>query len=169
MHKRRLVLILVPALALTLGACKKDGQTDNPDDASAQADEAPAEAEATDDAEGEQAHEEGGGHEHKFEGAVAEYHDLLAPLWHAEAGEARIDDTCAAVDDLIAKAQAVGGEATPEAASSEDNWKAKAEGLVATSEALKATCEGERAEFDASFEALHEAFHALIEEIGQGH
>lgn len=148
--------ILVLALALA-GCTKKDGAepTTNPEPA------------ATTDA-GE--HQGEPAHQHEFEGAVKSYHDVLSPLWHAEAGEQRTNDTCAAAADLVAKAGAIEAEPVPAAAGGKDDaWKANAAALTAASKELQTACAGDRATFDATFGKLHDSFHALIEVAGEKH
>lgn len=148
--------ILLLALALA-GCSKKDSTapTTNP--------EPTATTDATEPA-GEPAHE------HHFEGAVDAYHAVLAPLWHAEAGEKRTNDTCAAAADLVTKAGAIEAEPVPAAASGKDDaWKTNAAALTAASKELETVCSGDRASFDATFGKLHDSFHALIEVAGEKH
>jgi hypothetical protein len=147
--------ILVLALALA-GCSKKDAEpTTNPEPTATTDETKPA---------GEPAHE------HHFEGAVESYHAVLSPLWHAEAGEQRTHDTCAAAADLVAKAGAIEAEPVPAAAGGkEDAWKANAAALTAASKELETVCAGDRATFDATFGTLHDGFHALIEVAGEKH
>ncbi len=145
--------IVVLALGLALAGCsKKDAApTTSPEPAPAQPAGEPA-------------------HQHHFEGAVKSYHDVLKPLWHAEAGEQRTSDTCAAAADLVAKAGAIEAEPVPAAAGGKDDaWKAQAAALTAASKELEAVCAGDRAAFDATFGTLHDRFHALIELADQAH
>lgn len=147
--------ILVLALAFA-GCSKKDAEsTTNPEPTAT-----PTESEHA----GEPAHE------HGFEGAVESYHAVLSPLWHADAGEKRTADTCAAAGDLVAKAGAIETEPVPApAAGKEDAWKTNAAALTAATKELQGVCEGDRATFDATFGKLHDAFHALIEVAGEKH
>jgi hypothetical protein len=148
--------ILVLALALA-GCSKKDGAapSTNPEPA--------ATGDATKPA-GEPAHE------HGFEGAVKSFHAVLSPLWHAEAGEQRTNDTCTAAADLVTKAGAIEAEPVPAAAGGKDDaWKAQATALTTAAKELQTVCSGDRATFDATFSTMHDAFHALIEIAGQGH
>src|SRR5262245_47423244 len=46
------------------------------------------------------AHMSGGDAHSDLPPEVVAFHDRLAPLWHAEAGKQRTDDTCAAVGDF---------------------------------------------------------------------
>lgn len=151
------VLVSLAASSLLLTACTKTDQpTASPDDATA----SPSEPAADGAGHGEHAHE------HDFKGPVDEFHELMAPLWHAPAGEARTADTCAAVGDMIAKAEAIGAAEVPEAASDAEGWRTNGEALVAAAKALDATCKDAPEGFDAGFEALHEAFHGLVALVG---
>jgi hypothetical protein len=151
--------ILVLALALA-GCSKKDAEpTTNPEPTATTDGTKPA---------GE--HQGEPAHEHHFEGAVESYHAVLSPLWHAEAGEQRTNDTCAAAADLVAKAGAIEAEPVPAAAGGkEDAWNANAAALTAASKELETVCAGNRATFDATFGKLHDSFHTLIEVAGEKH
>ncbi len=110
------------------------------------------------------AHEE---HEHDFPASVTTFHDAMSPLWHAEAGETRTQDTCAAIDDMIAKAGAIGEAGVPEkAADQADAWNSATADLLTKLEALKASCADSPEGFDAGFQGVHEAFHALVKLVG---
>ncbi len=101
-------------------------------------------------------------HDHDFSGAVVAFHDTMAPLWHAEAGDTRTTDTCAAMDDLIVKAEAIEGEPAPDTVTDDEAWQAASRDLTAAARVLAVTCNDTPAEFDATFAGLHEAFHALV-------
>lgn len=149
-------------LALALAGCTKK------DDAAPTTTPEPTTTSDTTEPAGEHAHEPA--HEHGFEGAVKSYHAVLSPLWHAEAGEQRTSDTCAAAADLVTKAGAIEAEPVPAAASGkEDAWKTQAAALTAASKELQSVCAGDRATFDATFGKLHDSFHALIEVAGEKH
>jgi len=106
-------------------------------------------------------------HEHDFPASVTTFHDAMAPLWHAEAGETRQADTCAALQDMKTKAAAIGDADVPEkAADQAEAWTTAGTELGTKLEALAATCEGSTEEFDAAFHEVHEAFHALVALVG---
>lgn len=150
-------LVSLAASSLMLAACSKTDQpTTSPDDATA----SPSEPAAHDGDHGKHAHE------HGFEGPVDEFHAMMAPLWHAPVGEARTTDTCAAVGDMIAKAEAITAADAPEAASDADAWRTSGEALVAAAKKLESTCQAGPDGFDGAFEALHEAFHGLVALVG---
>jgi len=83
--------------------------------------------------------------------AVASFHEVLAPLWHAEEGPQRVTDTCNAVPEMQLRAQAV-ADANKDQASAT---------LVSAVAALGADCAAGRAAFQENFTAVHEAFHAV--------
>lgn len=153
-------ITLIAALGLCTLACSKaDAPTTPPTDAAAPQ---TADAEATPGHE----HTKGEAHEHDFPAAVTTYHDTMAPLWHAEPGEARTSDTCDAVADLIAKAEVITGAEAPEKVEDPEAWSAAGAELVAKTQALQATCSESPDGFDASFHEVHEAFHALVKLVG---
>ena len=85
--------------------------------------------------------------ESKLTPAVREFHQVLAPLWHAEKGPDRVTNTCAKAPTLKEKATATGDAA-----------------LIAATSELVVECGKEgRPQFDARFTAVHEKFHALAE------
>jgi len=144
-----------------LGCSKNDQSSTTPADAT----ETPSDS-VTETHDG---HGDGHGkHEHDFEGPVDAFHETMAPLWHAQPGEARATDTCAAVGDLISKAEAIEGAEAPEAATDASAWQGAGEGLVAAAQALEKTCNDDPAGFDDSFKAVHEAFHTLVGLVGHG-
>jgi hypothetical protein len=102
----------------------------------------------------EHGHEHEGGHD-KLGGPLKEFHDVLAPLWHADKGPEREKKTCAATASFEERAAA-----------------AKDEGIIAAVGALKVECakaEGGRADFEAKFAAVHEAFHHAAEKAHGEH
>jgi len=104
-------------------------------------------------------------HDHDFAGPTDAFHEAMAPLWHAPAGDARTTDTCAAAPDLVASAEAVAASAAPEKVTDEAAWKAAGAELVGKAQALQATCEAS-GDFDGAFTAVHEAFHGLVKLVG---
>jgi hypothetical protein len=96
------------------------------------------------------------------EKAVADFHDVLAPLWHADPSPQRTEDTCAKAPEMVALAETVNKAAQPA-------WAEQAAGLVSSSQALAADCQAGRAGFEAKFHDVHEAFHRVAESAGAGH
>ncbi|MEO5730573.1 MAG: hypothetical protein ABI134_12655 [Byssovorax sp.] len=121
---------------------------------------------------GEHGKDEHGGHEHgehgehpKLTGAMHEFHEVLAPLWHAEKSPERAKKTCEAVATFEKHAAAVDKDAPADAARAAAHHTA-AQGLVASVGELKTECakpEAGRADFEAKFKAMHEAFHKVME------
>ncbi len=110
-------------------------------------------------------HEEGGGERRMLPAPLRAFHDVLAPLWHAEAGPARADSTCAAVADLKAKAADLVN--TPE--DQLKNKPAFASGIGDLESALNGldtACQAPgRPDFDGAFTKVHEQFHFLLEQL----
>jgi hypothetical protein len=99
----------------------------------------------------------------EHEGLSAEmkaFHDLLAPRWHAEKGPQRTQDTCSAIDQFKASADAL-AKATPPLPANADTWTAGTRALIAAVEDLAKACPN-GATFEDAFAKVHEAFHALM-------
>lgn len=77
------------------------------------------------------------------------FHALLAPVWHARPGKARLQDACAKAAEMEKLARAI--------------QSADAASLVAASSALQAKCKTSPADVDAALFDVHEAFHHLID------
>lgn len=156
---KRFTFAALTTIALTGFACSK---ADKPTTPPADADATEADGEQT----GEHAHADGK-HEHDFPASVTTFHDTMAPLWHAEAGDARKADTCAALEDMKTKAAAIGeGEVPEKAADQAEAWSSASTELGTKLDALAATCDASTEEFDAAFHDVHEAFHTLVALVG---
>ena len=107
-------------------------------------------------------------HEHEFPPEVEAFHDVLAPLWHADPGPGRTDNTCAALEDLGDRAEAVATGTVPPLEREEQlSWQQAAELLVVSVEELELVCDQEgRPGFEDSLSAVHDRFHALIALLG---
>jgi hypothetical protein len=123
----------------------------------------------TDHSGGEQAHaehaehgEEAAGEHHGPPEVLVAYHDVLAPVWHSEAGEVRAGLACAAVTDLIAQGEALAAAPAP---NEHPDWASEV-GLIGTdAQALATTCADEAATTEtkeASLNILHDRFHSLM-------
>ena len=103
---------------------------------------------------------------------IAKFHDLLAPRWHADKGAQRTKDTCAAVADFAASADAV-AKSTPPAGSDAAKWTAMTKELVDAVAILHATCEPlDDTKFEEAFLHVHQGFHHVLEAAGgpgEGH
>lgn len=94
---------------------------------------------------------------------MAKFHDVLAPRWHAEKGAKRMADTCSALPDFHANADAL-AKATPPTTANADTWTNGTRGLVAAVAALDTSCKSnDAAQFETAFGKVHDAFHALME------
>lgn len=159
----RLHLGLTTALALTLVACGGPAAPAKTEPPVA----SPEEPEPAD------AHEHGSErrskHEHLFSGDLKLYHDLMSPLWHAEAGGERIGSVCNEVATLQVHARAIAEEPPPAGSQGEvSSWSAAGAELAAKTDALASACnEQGRANVEAAFTAVHEAFHAVMRTVGK--
>lgn len=113
------------------------------------------------DGKGHDHHGEGHGeghHKHDMKGAVKDFHDVLAPIYHADKGPARADKACGALGSFKEKATAVVSEAGEDAAK-----KSKADALVKSVEDLDKECAKGKADVEGKLESLHTAFHSVME------
>ncbi len=112
-------------------------------------------------------HGEHGAHEHpEMTGAVREMHDVLSPLWHAPKGPERETKTCEAIPTFVQRAGAMDKNIPESARAKEADYRTAAQGLVTAVGGLETECakpSGGRAEFDAKFHGVHEAFHKVLE------
>ena len=166
--KHRTISALVMALALA-GACKKAAPA-----APATVDNGSAAvAVAAPDGSGMRGEhgmkgEHGGEHEMAMPPELTKFHDLLKPLWHAEKGDKRTADTCAAVPALQAQANAV-AKSTPDAKADAAKWAAATKELVDATAALKDPCDKkDAAAFEPALKRVHEGFHGALEASGGG-
>lgn len=118
---------------------------------------------------GEHAHHHmGEGHEAEHPPMTPEltaFHDVLAPLWHAEPGAQRTSDTCAATARMAGLVPALYD--APPAGADVAAWGAAVDELQGRISDLEGPCSGGTVElgamtFDDAFRALHEQFHALL-------
>jgi hypothetical protein len=109
------------------------------------------------------------GHDHAgMPAEVTKFHDVLAPRWHAEKGPQRMKDTCAAVADFQADADAI-AKSTPPATANADTWGSSTKALVDSVAGLDTTCKAnDTAKFEEAFHTLHENFHAVMAATGAG-
>lgn len=99
-------------------------------------------------------------------GPMREMHDVLAPLWHAEKSPEREVKTCEAVPTFLQRAEAIEKNVPESAKGKEAAYQTAAKNLVTSVNALGTECAkaaGSRAEFDAKFHDLHEAYHKVME------
>lgn len=100
---------------------------------------------------------------------VTKFHDLLAPLWHAAKGAKRLHDTCHAVPDFRANADAIAKVTTP-AKTNADTWTTGTRALVDAVTKLEAACKAKDAtKMEAAFAKLHEVFEGLMAQAGVEH
>jgi hypothetical protein len=105
----------------------------------------PSQTTGSEPKEGEHAghHEEHG----QLSPALKDFHGVIAPVWHSDAGAVRVEKTCSSAKSIQDKAQATGDAA-----------------LIAAAGALDPACAAPgRPDVEAKLTAVHERFHALAE------
>jgi hypothetical protein len=108
-------------------------------------------------------------HEHpKLTPELDAFHEALAPRWHADKGEPRMQDTCGAVADFQAKATAV--KAAPASMGADPAaWTDAGAQLEVSVTGLATACTGtDLAAFETAFETVHNAFHHAMELVVGG-
>lgn len=85
-----------------------------------------------------------GRHEHDFPKEIMNFHNVMAPLWHMENGEQRMNATCQSVTKMQELARLI------------ENSNALMESLKSVTTKCS-TVE----DFDAAFSSLHDEFHKL--------
>ena len=100
---------------------------------------------------------------------MAKFHDVLAPRWHADKGPQRMKDTCAALPDFQADADAI-AKATPPTGANADSWSTSSRQLVDAVAGLDTPCKAnDAAAFEAAFQKVHDSFHGLMAAAGMHH
>jgi hypothetical protein len=169
-------VIALAALALALAACAPKSSTPAPSSPPApnepMAEHEIAEHEAhADGSHGAEhaAHADGthpAEHEGHSEGApgspLGEFHEHLAPLWHAPESPERVANTCAAAGTLHDLAGHVVAAGAPAGAAAD--YLDAAKHLVDAVAALQTECATPaRKDFATRFAAVHQAFHGVAE------
>ncbi|MBK9072301.1 MAG: hypothetical protein IPL79_15075 [Myxococcales bacterium] len=155
-------LIAVSAALATVVSCSrpKAGET-----ATTTADKATAQSTEHAPGEGHACGKHGAGHAHgdgeKHHGAmpdhVKNYHAVLSPIWHGTT--ARRTTACSKVGELVAAAKLF-----PAGTANQNEMAGAA--LQAKTDALQTTCASATvtdADFEVTFTAVHDAFHAAME------
>ena len=95
--------------------------------------------------------------------AMGKFHDVLAPHWHAAQGPQRMTDTCDALPDFHAAADAL-AKSTPPTTANADTWTTATKALVDAVAGLDSSCKSnDAAQFETAFAKVHDSFHALME------
>jgi hypothetical protein len=121
----------------------------------------------------EEHHEEGGGEEAgehpELTPEMAGFHDVLAPLWHADPGPDREANACDNGGELLNAAAAIQDAGPPEGVSGGD-WDANVQVLMLSIQDLMDTCSGssKNLTFDQAFGAVHDGFHGLMDLLPKG-
>lgn len=106
-------------------------------------------------------HEHEGKHRkhHDLKGGMKAFHDVLAPIYHAEKSPARDDKACGAMGSMRTASGQIGAEPAGDAAA----WKAKSDALTQALDGLDKACQtAGKADVAARLEVVHDAFHALM-------
>jgi len=93
-------------------------------------------------------HKEGHGDHHAgISPALKDFHGVLSPVWHSDAGKVRVEKACSSTASMADKAKATGDA-----------------DLVAAVAALEPACAApNRPEVEAKLGTVHDRFHALAE------
>ncbi len=101
---------------------------------------------------------------------MTSFHDVLAPLWHADAGPDREANTCNASSGMLNAGAKIQDAPTPEGVAQAD-WEANVQVLMLSIVDLQDTCSGTGKDgmtFDQAFGAVHDGFHGLMELLPKG-
>ncbi len=91
---------------------------------------------------------------------IDKFHDTLAPIWHAPAGDDRKHNACTAVPTMKDQAALIVGRARTDHA----GWEGNGNALAAAVTKLGTVCaDPTLAGFDDAFGAVHDAYHGLME------
>lgn len=154
---------LLASLFATLAAC---GGADKP----ATAETTPTEPDVAADPMVEppgDAHEHPGehhGHGNHTPEMVA-FHDVLRPLWHADPGQARTDDTCKQAGHLLDLANGIQNAAPPTGVDRAQWDPAVRRLMVGIAALMDQGCKG--GDFEGTFREVHDAFHGLMDVLPQ--
>ncbi|MBL9018596.1 MAG: hypothetical protein JNL83_30700 [Myxococcales bacterium] len=105
----------------------------------------------------------GGDHHANMLPEVHNFHEVLAPRWHADKGPKRMADTCGAMAEFQSNADAL-TKVAPPATTDAAAWGTKTQDLVTAVGALDGTCKANDATaFEPAFERVHTSFHSVME------
>ena len=115
-------------------------------------------------------HGEGGGHEHgDMHPALHAFHEVLAPAWHADPGEARVAASCEASAQLVELTPPLGeamAEHVREAGGTDEDATAPGANLATATASLGEACGADEVDGTAVEERIagvHDAFHVIME------
>jgi hypothetical protein len=128
-----------------------------------------AQSQSDEHAGGEQAGEhhegEGEGDEHAgLPPSVEAFHSAMAPVWHSEAGESRASLACENAGTLVERADGITTSAMPEGVD-QSGWATATSALVSAAADLNTACEAGGADAEAKLSAVHDAFHAVVDQL----
>jgi hypothetical protein len=107
----------------------------------------------------------GGGKGHaELPPTVSDFHDTMAPIWHAEKKRAAV--ACDRVDTLDTRAQSVQKAPTPGDVDDAPKWRKATLALVSAVHELSKACDREDAgTANAKMGEVHRAFHGLMKRL----
>jgi len=152
-------ILILAAATIGCGGKSKSEMTDPCKD--------PCKDEVVGSGEGE-GHDGEGQHEehakHVMTPEMTAFHDVLAPLWHAEAGPARVDDTCEASGNMLDLGAGIQDGMLPEGVA-EAEWQPAVQTLMISITHLQDACPQVPGgvTFEDAFTGVHDSFHGLLE------
>ena len=105
-------------------------------------------------------HADGNAEKHDFPPAVEAFHDVMAPLWHAPAGEQRAQEICVQSSQLVANVGIIQQSETPINIKASE-WNQAVTNLTQAVTELEQQCDDKNSPEPALGE-VHEAFHHLV-------
>lgn len=108
---------------------------------------------------------------HDFPTRVAEFHQELAQLWHAQPGAERVERICDRVGVLRALARDIETGSTPKLSHGDKaGWEAAIRNMTHRVDELAESCtKGNRAQSEQALVPVHQAFHSVVAYLGHRH
>ncbi|MBL4711930.1 MAG: hypothetical protein JKX75_05435 [Gammaproteobacteria bacterium] len=110
--------------------------------------------------------EEGAPH-HDFPVAVAGFHDVMAPLWHAESGAQRNQKICKQYPTLMIRLNKIRSAEVPQNVDA-TQWRHAVENLYKVLSPIETICVENRTP-EYALANVHYGFHELVKLIGHEH
>ncbi|PCI07418.1 MAG: hypothetical protein COB77_04700 [Gammaproteobacteria bacterium] len=104
---------------------------------------------------------------HDFPVAVTGFHDVMAPLWHAESGEERNQKICKQYPILTSRLNKIRSANVPENVDA-TQWRHAVENLYKVLLPIESLCVENRTP-EYAMANVHYGFHALVKLIGYEH
>jgi hypothetical protein len=104
---------------------------------------------------------------HNFPPAVTGFHDVMAPLWHSQAGDERNRRICEQQNDLEKHAENILSEQSPQGVDA-DQWKTIAGNLRNGVQEIGSRC-ADNMSAEQALADVHNIFHDLVRLVGHRH